>query len=296
MAKPTILLIGGMGSIGQSLCEIFLKNYSFIILDKKKLKKNPKNYIQCKLDDAKCLQNIMSDIPTDLTVIYLAGNLSNSFSIDDTSKSIQDNLMGLSNFISLFHTKIKNFIYISSISVYGVPNYIPIDENHETTPFSFYGTMKKCGEVLSTTLCNNYKIPLSIIRSTQVYGIDSSSESLPHLLVSNLKNKTDLTINGDPKIKRDYIHILDFCNFIQKLILKPKAGIFNLGTGLGISVLDLFETSYKLSNKEFKMNKNTDFDHSSSFSQIMDISKIKQEFNFQPTQNIHDWLKNELLN
>ena len=96
-----------------------------------------------------------------------------------------------------------------------------------------------------------------------------------HLLV---KNKIDLIINGDPNIQRDYIYISNFCNFLQKIILKPKTGIFNLVTGLGVSILDLFKTSYKILNKKFEMDK---------------ITNSEQKFNFQSNQNIHEWLKND---
>ena len=46
--------------------------------------------------------------------------------------------------------------------------------------------------------------------------------------------------------------------------------------------------------KDLMMNKNHDYDQKNSFSQIMNISKIKKEFDFQPVQNIHEWLKNEI--
>lgn len=296
MTKFNLLLVGGMGSIGRSLINNIQEFDSLLIIDKKKITKPSNNYVQCELENINDLQKIIPNIPDNLVVVYLAGNLSNSFLPQDISKSIQDNLMGLSNFITLFHTKIKNFIYVSSVSVYGIPQYIPIDENHSTYPISFYGCMKKCGEIISSTLCKNFKIPLTIIRSTQLYGLDSALNSLPHLLVNYLKNEKILKINSNPEYVRDYLHIFDFCTFMKKLILNPKPGIFNLGTGHGISILDLFKISYEFTQKKFELNNILETDLKSSYSQVLDITKIKNEFNFQPNKNIIDWLKNELIN
>ena len=79
MEKLNLLLVGGMGSIGQHLSKNLPKTCSLLIMDKKKLKKNPNNYIQCELEDIENLKNIVNNVPNNLIVVYLAGNLSNEF-------------------------------------------------------------------------------------------------------------------------------------------------------------------------------------------------------------------------
>lgn len=294
MQSSNLLLVGGSGSVGNFLAENLSNFDSIHIIDKKQPKNKSLNFHQCDLTDIQTLKKIYFKFPNDLPVLYLTGNLTNLFSSDEVSQSIKDNLEALSNFITIFNSKISKLIFISSVSVYGIPQYLPINESHPTNPITLYGTIKKCAEILAQTQCKNFDISLTIIRLTQIYGILSAENTLPHILVNHLKEKKTPKIYCNPEHKRDYLHISEFCRFIDKLLLNYKSGIFNVGSGEGIKILDLFKTSFAFVDKKLDLEIISKRDLQPSFSQVLDITKIKKDFGFKPSITITDWLKDQL--
>jgi len=288
-----LLIVGGCGSIGNALIKSLDVDHIYV-LDKQILKNNTKNitYFECDMINFDLLEKIISKLPANLLVVYLAGNLSTEFSSDQIHESFNDNVIALSNFLNLTKSKLNHFIFISTLSVYGAPLSNPINENHSIRPFSLYGCSKAAAEIMCNALCDNYKIPLTILRLTQLYGLDSANNAFPHVLLNAIKSKNFSKIKINPHIERDYLHISDFIQFLQSLIKQPKQGIFNIGFGKGVNLLNL--TKLMASLFEINLDEKEILDHNSSFSLIMNISKSKKIFDFQPKQRLDLWLKDEL--
>lgn len=287
MDKPSLLLVGGSGSLGTSLLKTLKSEFSIYVIDKNP----PKDYECCRyfLCDIADLKLTDIDIPDKLIVLYLAGNLTNSLDKNDVLNSINDNITSLANFIVTFYEKIKHMIFVSSVSVYGIPKYNPIDEKHVINPFSLYGSQKTCAEIICKTLCGNFHIPLTIIRSSQLFGLASADTTLPHILLNNLKLGKPVSLTGDPYSERDYLHISDFSTFVCDVLKQPVEGIFNIGSGKGIRLIDLFKIAYETFGIPFEMDdvisNKTDF----SFSQVLDISLAHQVYSFEPKYSIKKW-------
>tara|TARA_B110000467_G_C18336006_1_gene497826 strand:- start:1518 stop:2399 length:882 start_codon:yes stop_codon:yes gene_type:complete len=287
-----ILIVGGFGSIGTKIIKNLKNDFSIHVIDKK-LNKNYDfcNYEICDLSDGKLNDK---KFPNQLTVIYLTGNLTNSLTSNDALNSINDNISSLTNFLILFSKKIKHMIFVSSVSVYGLPKYNPIDEEHPINPYSFYGSQKACAEIISKTLCNNLDIPLTIIRSSQLFGLNSAELTLPHLLMNNLKNGKSISLTGDPYSERDYLHVSDFCIFINNVIKTPKEGIFNIGSGEGLKLIELFKMSFEVFGMSFKKSHIISKKNNSSFSQILDIKLAQQTYDFKPEYTMKSWFLDSL--
>ena len=284
--SENLLLVGANGSLGKSIVQTIKKK--FYLIDKHFINSPKSLYFSCNLTDISNLQNLVEQLPNNMFVIYLVGNPSNSFEQRDLQSSIYDNIIALSNFLSVFRNKITNFIFVSSVSVYGIPKYLPIDEEHSIRPISLYGTMKASAEHIASAFCMNFGIDLTILRLTQIYGVESAKNSLPHIIINSLKNNISPQITCDPNLERDYLHVMDFTKLIENLINSPKTGIFNIGSGVGIKISKLFEYSFKSFNQNESpkiLNKN----FQTAFSQILDISKAKTQLNFEPSIKIENW-------
>ncbi|MCJ8305492.1 MAG: NAD(P)-dependent oxidoreductase [Nitrosopumilus sp.] len=190
MTKNNLLIVGGGGSIGNYLLES-LNIDNVYVLDKQILKNNHKNitFFECDLLNFNLLEKIISQLPSNLMVVYLAGNLSIEFNPHQIRESFNDNVIALSNFLNLIKSKLSHFVFASSISVYGIPMSNPIDENHPIQPLSLYGCSKAAAEIMCNALCNNNKIPLTILRLTQLYGLDSAHNAFPHVLLDASNQK-----------------------------------------------------------------------------------------------------------
>ncbi len=282
-----LLIVGGFGSIGTKIIENLKNDFSIHVIDKK-LNKNYDfcNYEICDLSGGK-LNN--EKFPDQLTTVYLTGNLTNSLTSDDALNSINDNILSLTNFIILFSKKIKHMIFVSSVSVYGLPKYNPIDEQHPIDPSSFYGSQKACAEIICKTLCNNFHIPLTIIRSGQLFGVLSAEHTLPHLLMNYLKSGKSISLTGDPYSERDYLHVSDFCRFIYNVIKTPKEGIFNIGSGEGLKLIELFRIAFEAFGMPFNKDDIISKKNNLSFSQILDIKLAQQTYDFVPKYTMKRW-------
>jgi len=231
MTFKNLLIVGGSGSIGIQLVKQLNFKDKIFIIDKKsptEITHNSK-FLKCDIANTNSLNKIVHLLPNDLLVLYLAGNLSNSTEPKKLRKIFNDNIIGVGNFIVFLSSKIKHFIFISSISVYGIPRYNPIDEMHPIMPNTIYGCSKASAEIICQTLCNNFLIPYTIIRTAQLFGVSSAQNSLPHILLNKIKSEKIVKISCDPNCKRDYLHISDFIKCINLVLKSPKNGIFNLG-------------------------------------------------------------------
>lgn len=282
-----LLIVGGFGSIGSKIINNLKDDFKIHVIDKKlNVDFNFCNYEICNLSDKKL--NV-EKFPDQLTVIYLIGNLTNSLTSENALISIDDNISSLTNFLILFSKKIKHIIFVSSVSVYGVPEYNPTDEQHPINPHSFYGSQKACAEIICRTLCNNFCIPLTIIRSTQLFGLFSAEHTLPHLLMKNLKSGKPILLTGDPNSERDYLHVSDFCNFITDVIKTPKEGIFNIGSGKGLKLIELFKIAFNAFGIPFKENDIISKGNNLSYSQILDIKRAQRIYGFEPKYTMKEW-------
>ena len=282
-----LLIVGGFGSIGTKIIKNLKKDFLIHVIDKKL----DENYNFCNYEICNLSIGKLNDekFPDQLTVVYLTGNLTNSLTPDDVLNSIDDNISSLANFIISFSKKIKHMIFVSSVSVYGLPKYNPIDEQHPINPSSFYGSQKACAEIICKTLCNNLQIPLTIIRSSQLFGLVSAEFTLPHQLMNNLKSGKLISLTSDPYSERDYLHVSDFCAFVYDVIKTPKEGIFNIGSGKGLKLIELFKIAFEAFGIPFKKNDIVSKKIDSSFTQILDIKLAQQTYGFEPKYTMQAW-------
>lgn len=293
-----LLIVGGCGSIGQNLIEIIPKETPIFILDKIVCKDNviSRNYYQCNLTDVNEVDLITSKLPDNLTAVYLAGNLITSTTKGEIMNSVKDNITALVNFVTSTSSKLKHLIYVSSLSVYGIPKYIPVDEEHRINPFSIYGSEKASGELIIKSLCKLYKVPLTIVRSTQLFGLRSAEQTLPHIILNRLKLKESVKILCDPNCERDYLHVSDFSRFIFDITKNPIEGIFNIGSGRAMKILDLFRSSFNAFGTPFDPKKNINIQSTPSYSIVLNIEKAQLLYGFKPKYTIEKWFEDNAKN
>lgn len=144
------------------------------------------------------------------TVIFLAADLGQTFS------AYLYNIRLCTRFCELFHAIQPHVIFTSSAAVLG------------STP---YGNSKKLSEHM---LGHSFK-DLTILRLSNVYGDGDG-----HGVIDSFINGNRV-IYGDGKQIRDYIHVTDVCWAIDKAVVKKKLGTFNISTGKGKSVEQVFK-------------------------------------------------------
>ena len=283
--KKNILIIGGSGSIGKKIIKKIENEYNIFLIDKNDYNRNSQNIIFNKIDMSN-ISSFKNNLPKKLTVLYLAGNLQNKKDGMELIKSINDNIVALAKTLSLLQNKITRLIFLSSISVYGKPKKLPITEKTIISPFTNYGIQKASAEIILSSFCNSHNIPFTIIRLSQLFGVSSAKSSLPHIIKNNHKINKITTITTNLQTKRDYIHINDLINFLYVVLKSKTNGIYNFGSGKGISISSLLKPNNTKIKFKF-LNKNND---DKSFSQFYDINKAVKTFGYMPCHDIKSWM------
>ena len=169
-----------------------------------------------------------------------------------------------------------HFIFSSSCTVYGQADVMPINENAPIKPaMSPYGNTKQIGEEIITDVAKVSTINAILLRYFNPIGSHPSAEIgelpigvpqnlVPFITQTGIGLRKELMVYGDdyPTVDgtciRDYIHVVDLAKAhvvaLERLLEnknEDKVEIFNLGTGIGSSVLEVISSFEKVSGKPF---------------------------------------------
>ena len=270
-----ILVTGGAGYIGSHVVyELIDQGHDVTILDDMSLgleeNIDPRSiFVQGSTHSDSDLDSVLS-VGFD-GIIHLAAWKAAGESMTDPAKYAHNNLIGTINLLNACDRHgIKRFVFSSTSSVYGNPEYIPIDENHPTDPISYYGETKLQVEKNLKWFSDLKGIRFGVLRYFNAAGYDIKGRIkgrernvlnlIPIAMEVAAGIREKMQIFGDNYDThdgtgvRDYIHVSDLAiahrkalNYISE---NDKDLLVNLATGEGHSVLDVINKSKEVSGKD----------------------------------------------
>jgi len=282
-----VLVTGGAGFIGSHAClELLKANHKIHIIDDfstgsmqtidRLIQISGKDipYTKQNILDTPKIIKIFKKFQPDV-VIHFAGFKSVAESISNPVAYYKNNISGsISLLDAMSQTKCNKIIFSSSATVYGKPDYLPIDENHKTKPKNPYGHSKLMVEkIIKDWTKNDDKRGSVILRYFNPVGAHKSGlhgeyvKGVPNNLMPFLSQvcagiHDSINIYGndydteDGTGKRDYIHILDLATAHAKSInfldVNKGFSIFNIGTGIAYSVLEMIDVMEKVTNTKIQ--------------------------------------------
>ena len=280
----TILLTGGTGYIGSHCCIRLLEsgkkvivldnlcNSKKSILDRIELitAKSP-IFIEGDIRDEVLLETIFTKHKLD-AVLHMAGLKAVGESTKNPLLYYEINVEGSRRLIQACQfNNVKNFVFSSSATVYGEPDYLPLDEKHPLRPANPYGETKRVVEdILRSVSFSDEGLRTAILRYFNPVGAhesgligedpnDTPNNLMPLIAQVATGERTHLDIYGndypteDGTGVRDYIHVEDLVDahiLALDYLLKEKQSLtVNLGTGKGFSVLEMANAFSKASGK-----------------------------------------------
>lgn len=243
-----VLVTGYNGFLGTNLVPELEKKFKVIGVSNS-IKKNTKIH-----RITKDIQKITKkDIPNNIShILHLAAQTDVNFCQKNPQKCFETNIGGTQNILEIAKKLNSKFIFLSTSHVFGVPQKLPIDENHPKSPTSIYSASKIAGEILCESYAKSFGMDISIIRLFSVYGPHSPVHLVTNKIINQaIKHKTIELGNLTPK--RDFIFVDDAIQAIL-LILKKTRGFetYNVGTGKATSISQLCKMIEKIS--KFNLN------------------------------------------
>jgi len=293
-----VLVTGGTGFIGSHLVVALLSlDKEVIVFDN--LSTGPKENLHSGATLAVgAIQNF--EQVTEATkgadlIFHATANANGTVSVNNPWLDFESNACGTFNVLyAALQVGVKKFVYISSASVYGVPQRFPIGEDHPTNPFMPYGASKLAGEIYCHSFARTYNLPVVIGRPFCVYGPRESPKWVLVEVSRYLRwhlNKKPIRIVGDiDKKSRDFVHVSDVVQGLLLIADRADTGkVFNLGSGEETSMRQLTDIISSTTGQKASIDVLPHITED-TYRLVSDISKIKS-LGYSPKVSLIDGIR-----
>lgn len=326
--KKKILVTGGLGYIG-SHTVVTLQNAGFEVIVIDDLS-NSELFILERITQITGIKPSFHQIDLKATdsvdaffqnnkidgVIHFAAHKAVGESVEKPLMYFKNNLLGLLNVLeAMKRNEVDNFIFSSSCTVYGQADKVPIDENAPVKKAeSPYAKTKQMGEEILEDYVLSYNKKVISLRYFNPIGAHSSGligelpKGIPNNLIPFITQtaagiRECLSVFGDDyptrdgTAIRDYIYVCDLANAHLKALNRllnqentQNLEIFNLGTGIGSTVLEVIQTFEKVNKLKlnYKIVERRAGDITEAFA---DNTKASQNLNWRPTTSLEESLR-----
>jgi len=266
-AQQTILVTGGAGYIGShTVLALKQAGYNLVILDN--LVYGHRDLVE-KVLQVELIEGDTGDRPLldDLfktrdiaAVMHFSAYAYVGESVTDPAKYYRNNVLGTLTLLeAMLAASVKKFVFSSTCATYGVPEVVPIPENHPQNPINPYGATKLMVERILSDFDPAYDFKSVRFRYFNAAGADPQgllgedhnpeTHLIPLILLTALGKRESISIFGtdyptaDGTCIRDYIHVSDLADAhvlgLEYLLKGGDSEVFNLGNGQGFSVKEV---------------------------------------------------------
>lgn len=228
-------------------------------------------FVQADCCDSAAMDDVFTRYSDIVSVIHFAASKAVNESVEQPLKYYRNNVMSLITVLETMRKHaVTNIVFSSSCTVYGQPDaqYLPVDENAPLQKaLSPYGNTKQINEdIIRDTVYADKSLRATILRYFNPIGAHPSAligelpngvpqNLLPYVTQTAIGLRAELKIFGndyntpDGSCIRDYIYVVDLAKAHVKAVQRMLSGdadepveLFNLGTGCGLSVLEIVNT------------------------------------------------------
>ncbi|HEX5185620.1 MAG TPA: SDR family oxidoreductase [Nitrososphaeraceae archaeon] len=277
-----ILLTGGNGFVGKNLVQRFESKMEIIkgsndlhidVLNKQSFEKIEKV-------DA---------------IIHLAAKTSIPNSISNPYDTYYTNLVGTLNVLEFARKNAINKIINISTYVYGLPSYLPVNEDHPINPHSPYNKSKIISENLSKCYSDDYGIDVVSLRPFYLYGPLGNPNFYIPSIIRQIKEKNEVIVSNK-NTKRDFLFIDDFLDLVYKILNNfPKGyNVFNVGYGESHTLEEIILLVGKIIGIKISIRSENSVRPGDITDMVADITKVSKFFDWKPSTDLNTGLRKTL--
>jgi UDP-glucose 4-epimerase len=257
-SNKNILITGGLGFIGSNLAHRLVDYNANVLLVDSLIPeyggnmfniKGIENKVRVNIADVRDVYSMRNLVKGKDFLFNLAGQTSHLDSMNDPYTDLEINCRAQ---LSILETcrdcnPYIKIVFASTRQIYGVPDYLPVDERHLLHPTDVNGINKMAGEWYHILYNNVYGIRSTSLRLTNTYGprmrVKDARQTFLGIWIKQIINNEEIKVFGDGTQLRDFNFVEDVVDALLIAAVNEKAygQIFNLGSSEYISLKELAE-------------------------------------------------------
>lgn len=287
-----ILITGGAGCLGSNLIEhYFPQGFAIKVIDnfatgKKEVvpEQDRLSVIEGSIEDTALVEQTFADFRPDY-VIHCAASYKDP---SDWSEDTKTNILGTINIVKASEKYgVKRLINFQTALCYGRPNIVPIPVNHPTSPFTSYGVSKTAGE----SYLMQADLQTISFRLANICGPRLAIGPIP-TFYKRLKAGQNCFCS---ETVRDFLDMSDFVNLMDLAIQeKAPSGVFNVSTGVGNTIHDVFSVVSSYLNIEVPEVPIVPVGDDDVAEVVLDPVQTEKAFNWKANVNFEETINNQL--
>jgi UDP-glucose 4-epimerase len=298
-----VLVTGGLGFIGRAVTSRLVEDgHDVAILTHRPAKTvdNAPTGAAVLCADLRDREQVMQTVGTDrfTGVCHLAARSRARESFCDPLGYYETNVVGTLNLLYALADTVKRvgepirIVNASTVMVYGTCNGEPINEDRQPNPISPYGSSKLAAEQLLSHHAATGAIGAVSLRifpaagAITGHGDPDMTRIIPKALAVAAGHAPYFEVNGDGSAIREFTHVADIAEAFLLAMQAAHAGqhqLFNVGTGIGVSVRDLLTTIEAITERPLAVLKRPAQNEPAAL--IADTHRIREQLGWQPTRS-----------
>ena len=293
-----VTVLGGGGFIGSAIIDRLLgEGHSIRVFERPRIDPyrpfTDSEQVEWINGDLMSVHDIREAVRGVDAVMHLVSTTLPKSSNDDPIYDVQSNLIASLQLLQVMvEEQVRRVVFISSGgTVYGQPQYLPIDERHPTEPMVSYGITKLAIEKFMVMFQHLHGLKPVILRVTNPYGerqrVETAQGAVGVFLDRIIRGQPS-EIWGDGSVSRDYIHVSDVAQaFARALTYEGSQVVFNVSTGKGTPLTELLQIIGEVTglpvNAQFKPARPFDVPVS-----VLDNTLAQAQLGWKPVVSLSD--------
>lgn len=230
------------------------------------------------------------------TIVNFAAESHNSYAVLDPAVFFRTNAMGTLNLLEAARSHdIGRFHHISTCEVYGD---LPLDTDEmftESSPYrprTPYNASKAAADHAVRAYHETYGLPVTITNCANNYGPYQFPEKVIPVFTTNALNDEPLPLYASTENRREWIHVLDHCAGIMRVILDGRVGeTYNIGTGVERNIEQIADAVLDALGKPKSLKTIVPDRPGHDRRYVLDCTKINTELGWAPEVDFDEGLR-----
>lgn len=303
LKNEKILVTGGAGFIGSSLTKRLLEYDCYVtVIDdfftgrEENLPKENKKFeiIKGSVTDKKLVEKFIKE---NALIFHLAAR-----NIIVSTKNPEDdfnvNIGGTLNILMCAKKyKVKRIIYTSTVSIYGNPKYLPINEDDNINLLSPYAVSKFSAESYCKAFYESYSVPVTILRYSNVFGpgqwVENPYCGVVAKFFAQAISSKPIQIHGDGEQTRDFTFINDIIDatILASINSKAEGEVYNVGSGKETTINELANNIIEITSSCAGIEYIDRRDIDNIRRRVLNIEKIRKDLRWIPRETLKKGLQ-----